>query len=87
VAWRAVHAARALVKLSDEAVRVAEIKLANERQRYQNGRTTAQLLVLVQTDLIQERLAQQQARATLHKSLVDVWAASGSLLVKLGTKS
>ncbi len=85
VAWRAVKAAQDLVKLSAEAVRVAEIKLANEKQRYQNGRTTAQLLVLVHSEVIRERLAQHQARAALYKGLVNVWAATGSLLQRLRT--
>ena len=85
VAWRAVGSAQALVKLTNESVRVAEIKLANEKQRFGNGRTSAQLLVLVHNELIRERLACSQARATLHKALVDVWSATGSLLQRLGT--
>ena len=85
VAWRAVGSAQALVKLTNESVQVAEIKLANETQRFQNGRTSAQLLVLVHSELIRERLARSQAQATLHKALVDVWTATGSLLTRLGT--
>ncbi len=87
VAWRAVQAARDLVKLSHEALGVAELKLANEQQRYQNGRTTAQLLVLVHSEVVRERLAQHQAQATLHKGLVDVWTATGSLLQRLGSSA
>lgn len=85
-AWRALHAARALVRLSDEAVRVASVKHTNEKERYASGRTTAQLLVLVQSELVRERLAQQQARSSLHKARVDLWSAAGSLLQQLGTR-
>lgn len=80
VAWRGVLAAQALVKLTTAAVEVAEIKLTNELDRYRAGKSAGQILLIVQTDLIQERLSLQQARATLQKALVDLHSASGGLL-------
>ena len=80
VAWRGVQAAQALVKLSASTVEVAETKLKNELERYRAGKSSGQILLIVQTDLIQERLSLQQAKATLQKSIVDLRATSGDLL-------
>lgn len=81
-AWRGVQAAHALVKLTAAAVQVAETKLKNETERYRAGKSAGQILLIVQNDLIQERLSLQQARATLQKALVDLRAAAGGLLAE-----
>ena len=48
------------------------------------GRTTAHILTTVQADLVRERTALAQAQAEVHKALADLWAATGSLLPRLG---
>lgn len=80
VAWRGVESAQALLKLTTAAVEVAETKLRNELERYRAGRSSGQILLIVQSDLIQERISLQQSRATLQKALVDLHATSGGLL-------
>ena len=84
VAVRGLKAAQALVKLTKTAVQKAELKLRNEMERYRNGKTPARLVALVRADLVQERLAQQTALATLRKALVDLWAATGTLVKRVG---
>lgn len=83
VAWRGVQAAQGLVTLTTAAVQVAETKLANELDRYRAGKSSGQILLIVQADLVQERLTLQQARATLQKALVDLHATTGGLLTGL----
>lgn len=80
LAWRGVRAAQALVKVTTAAVQVAETKLSNEMDKYRAGKSSGQILQIVQTDLIQERLSLQQARATLQKALVDLHTSAGALL-------
>lgn len=87
VAWRAVASAEQLVALTTQAVKVAETKLGNELQRYRAGKTTAQLLTLVQADLIREQQSHEQAVAGFRQALVDVWTAAGNLLARVGAKA
>jgi outer membrane protein TolC len=84
VALRGLKAAQALMKLAETSVKVAGIKLANALQLYRSGKTPGRLVALVRADLVQEQLTQQQAVATLHKALVDVWATTGTLLQQVG---
>jgi len=84
VALRGLKAAQALVKLADTSVKVAKTKVSNELARYRSGKTPGRLVALVRADLVQEQLAQQQAVATLHKALVDVWATTGTLIKQVG---
>jgi outer membrane protein TolC len=84
VARRGLKAAQALVTLAATAVKVAEIKLSNEMERYRSGKTPARLVALVRSDLVRDQLVQQQALATLHKALVDLWAAAGTLIKQVG---
>lgn len=84
VALRGLKAAQGLVKLAETSVKVARIKVSNELTRYRSGKTPGRLVALVRADLIQEQLSQQQAVATLHKALVDVWATTGTLIKQVG---
>jgi len=63
---------------------MAEEKLANETERYQAGKTTAHILSTVQIEAVTERLNREQALADLVKAVVDMQAASGGLLNRLG---
>ena len=82
VAWRAVHSAKKLVELTLQGVRVARTKYENEMTRYRAGKSTAQLLALMQIDLIKDRLARQKALANYNKALVDLKSASGMMLAR-----
>jgi outer membrane protein TolC len=84
VALRGLKAAQALVKLAEAGVKVARTKLDNVMVLYRSGKTPGRLVSLVRTDLVQEQLAQQQALATLHKALVDLWATTGTLIQRVG---
>ncbi len=84
VALRGLKAAQALVKLAETSVKVAETKLTNALQLYRSGKTPGRLVALVRSDVVSEQLTQQQALATLHKALVDVWATTGTLLQQVG---
>jgi outer membrane protein TolC len=83
VAWRAVQTAREQLRLTEEAARVAEVKLANETARYQAGKITAHILGAVQAEAITERLGREQALADLVKATVDLRAAAGVLLAHM----
>ncbi len=84
LAWRTLQLARQQLRLTEEAAKLAEEKLANENERYQAGKTTAHILSTVQIEAITERLNREQALADLVKSVVDMQAASGGLLNHLG---
>ena len=83
LAWRAVQSAREQLRLTEEAARVAEIKLANETARYKAGKITGHILASVQADAVTERLGREQALANLVKAVVDMRAAAGVLLPNL----
>lgn len=84
VAWRAVQTARQQLRLTEEAARVAEAKLANETALYKAGKVSAHILGQVQADAITERLGREQALADMVKAAVDMQAAAGVLLPRLG---
>jgi outer membrane protein TolC len=84
LAWRAYQLARRQLGLTEEAAKLAEVKLQNETERYQAGKITAHILSTVQLETIQERLSREEALATLVKSVLDMQAASGGLLSRLG---
>ncbi|MBN2575037.1 MAG: TolC family protein [Deltaproteobacteria bacterium] len=82
--WRSLQLARQQLRLSEESAKVAEAKLANETERYKVGKITAHILSSVQIEAVTERLAREQALADLVKAVVDMQAASGGLLDRLG---
>jgi outer membrane protein len=84
LAWRALQLERQALRLTEEAARAAELKLLNETERYKSGKITAHILSTVQAEVITERLNREQALADLVKAVVDVQAASGGLLKRLG---
>jgi len=84
LAWRSLQLARQQLRLTEEAAKMAEEKLANETERYQAGKTTAHILSTVQIEAVTERLNREQALADLVKAVVDMQAASGGLLNRLG---
>jgi outer membrane protein TolC len=84
LSWRALQLARRQLQLTTEAATLAEVKLQNESERYKAGKITAHILSTVQLETIQERLSREEALATLVKSVIDMQAASGSLLGRLG---
>lgn len=84
LAWRGLQLARQQLRLTEEAGKMAEEKLANETERYQAGKTTAHILSTVQIEAVTERLNREQALADLVKAVVDMQAASGGLLNRLG---
>jgi len=84
LAWRTLQLARQALRLTEEAAKVAEEKLANETDRYKAGKITAHILSSVQIEAVTERLNREQALADLVKAVVDMQAASGGLLSRLG---
>jgi outer membrane protein TolC len=84
LAWRNVQWTREQLRLTEEAVRLAESKLANETERYKAGKITAHILGGVQAEAITERLGREQALGDLVKAVVDMQAAAGGLLSRLG---
>lgn len=82
-AWRAVQTAREQLRLTEEAARVAEAKLANQTALYAAGKVSAHILGTVQAETISERLNREQALADLVKAAVDLQAAAGVLLSRL----
>jgi outer membrane protein TolC len=84
LAWRSLQLARQQLRLTEEAAKVAEEKLRNETDRYKAGKITAHILSSVQIEAVTERLAREQALADLVKADVDMQAASGGLLSRLG---
>ncbi len=84
LAWRSLQLARQQLRLTEEAARVAEEKLRNETERYKAGKITAHILSTVQLEVVAERLTREQALADLVKAVVDMQAASGGLLGRLG---
>jgi outer membrane protein TolC len=86
ITWRAVQVNREQLRVSEEAARVAETKLANETARYKAGKTTAHILSDIQAEVVTERMNREQALADLVKSVVDLQAASGGLLQRLGLR-
>jgi outer membrane protein TolC len=85
VAHRGVRSAETLVTLTRAAVKVAQTKYGNELEKYRAGKSTARMVALVQADLVAEQLTLEQAVATHHQALVDLWTATGTLLTQLGT--
>jgi outer membrane protein TolC len=83
VSWRSLQSAREQLEVTAAALRLAETKLANELERYRAGKTTAQILSLMQDDLVKERLAREQAVVDFNKALVDLWATSGVLIGRI----
>lgn len=83
VAWRAVQTAREQLRLTEDAAKVAEAKLANETALYKAGKVSAHILGTVQAETITERLGREQALANLVKAAVDMQAAAGVLLPRL----
>lgn len=83
VTWRAVQTARQQLRLTEEAARVAEAKLANETAMYKAGKISAHILSTVQAEVITERLGREQALADLVKAAVDLQATSGVLLARM----
>jgi len=79
-AWRAVQTARQELRLTEDAAKVAEAKLANETALYKAGKVSAHILGTVQAEVITERLSREQALADLVKAAVDMQAAAGVLL-------
>jgi outer membrane protein TolC len=84
LAWRALQLARQQLRLTEEAARVAETKLANETERYKAGKITAHILSSVQAEVITERLGREQSLADLVKAVVEMQSAAGVLLERLG---
>jgi outer membrane protein len=84
LAWRGLQLARQELRLTEEAARVADAKLVNETERYKAGKITAHILSSVQAEVITERLGREQALADLVKAVVEMQAASGGLLGRLG---
>jgi len=80
VAWRAAKTMREQLELTRAAADVAATKLKNEMERYRNGKTTAQAVTLMQSDLVKEQLAKEQALADFNKALVDLRATTGTLV-------
>jgi outer membrane protein TolC len=83
VAWRAVEVARRQLALTKAAAKAAEVKLANEEARFKAGKITAHILSTVQSEVIQERLAKEQALADMISARVDMYAAAGVLLQRI----
>jgi outer membrane protein TolC len=84
LAWRTLQLARQQLRLTEEAAKVAEEKLVNETERYKVGKITAHILSSVQIEAVTERLNREQKLADLVKAVVDMQAASGGLLGRLG---
>lgn len=82
-AWRSVESSWDALKLTRAAAELAELKFENERDRFRAGKSTAQMLTLVQSDMLKERLALQDALAKFNRALVALRAASGTLIVEL----
>jgi outer membrane protein TolC len=82
VAWRAVQSAWEVLKLNKKAVELARIKLKNEMDRYRNRKTSAQIIIIMQAELIKEKLNLQNAVAKFNQALVELRAASGTLVKK-----
>ena len=75
-----MQSAREQLEVTRSAVKLAEKKAQDELEKFRAGKSTGQLLTLVQTELVKERLTQEQAVADLNKSLVGLRAASGTLV-------
>ena len=87
IAYRAVQTNREALRLSEEAMKVAEAKLAAETERYKAGKTSAHILADVQLQAITERTTREQALADMVKSVVELQATAGTLLSRLGLRS
>lgn len=80
VVLRAARTMKEQYELTRSAAEVAQTKLQNELERYRAGKSTAQNVALMQADAVKEQLAREQALADFNKSLVELRAASGTLL-------
>ena len=83
ISWRNVETAWETLTLTRSAVRLAGLKFENERDRYRAGKSSAQMLTLVQADLLKERLNLEEAKAKYNQSLVALRVASGTLVDKV----
>lgn len=86
VAWRAVRTAKQQLEVTESAVKVAEIKLDAERERYRAGKSSAHILTSIEADAVKEKLNKEQAVADFNKALVQLWTASGTLMSRVGSK-
>ena len=84
LSWRALQLARQQLTLTNEAAKIAEVKLQNETERYKAGKITAHILSTVQIETVKERLSREEKLADLVKSVIDMQSASGGLLSRLG---
>ncbi len=83
ISWRNVETTWETLALTRSAVRLAQLKFENERDRYRAGKSSAQMLTLVQADLLKERLNLEEAKAKYNQSLVALRVASGTLVEKV----
>ena len=83
ISWREVKTAWESLKLTRSAVRLAEMKFQNERERYRAGKSSAQMLTLVQAELLKEKMALEDAKAKYNETLVELRAASGTLVQEM----
>jgi outer membrane protein TolC len=80
ITWRSAQIAYQRLRLTREATRLAELKFSNEKERYLSGKITAHILSTIQSEVLAEQLAQEQAIADLNKAFVDLFAVTGSLV-------